>query len=227
MENVDMKRIVIVFGVTLLVTHIIQAQETIYLSNLGQPSTGSLAVGSNSWLAAGFVAGNNASGYTLDSIQLGMTDAAGTPSGFTVMLYNRIFGAPLPGPGGKLVTLNGSLNPVTAGTYTYIAPANFTLTPNAHYFIVLTAGTAVADGAYGWSVAGASSYNPSDGWSLDAVWTSINGSGSLPDWESTSAFPQFAINASAIPEPGVLGLSALGGLLLVGYHRILRARVKH
>jgi hypothetical protein len=221
-----MEKIIIVFAIALFAPQIAQAEGTIYLSNLGQPSTGSLAVGSNSWPAAGFRAGNNPSGYTLDSIQLGMTDASGTPSGFTVMLYGGAAVAPVPID--RLVTLNGSLNPVIAGTYTYIAPANFTLSPNAHYFIVLTAGTAVADGAYGWSVAGASSYNPSDGWSSQGgVWTSSNGSGSLPDWDSTSAFPQFAINATAIPEPSVLGLSALGGLLLTWPRWKARKGVPH
>ncbi|HEX5399218.1 MAG TPA: hypothetical protein VFY06_09235, partial [Verrucomicrobiae bacterium] len=33
-----------------------------YLSNLGQPSAGGIAVGSNSWVAAGFRTGNNPQG---------------------------------------------------------------------------------------------------------------------------------------------------------------------
>jgi hypothetical protein len=62
---------------------------TAYLSNLGQSSTGSLAVGSDSWLAASFGTGTNEGGYELNSIQLAMTDASGNPSGFTVMIYTN------------------------------------------------------------------------------------------------------------------------------------------
>jgi hypothetical protein len=221
MEKVNMildiknliSRSIIILMLGLLPSQITQAQGAItYLSNLGQASTGNEAAGSDSWQAAGFFTGNNAGGYAQISIQLGMIDASGNPSGFTAMLYKQVFGAPLPGPGGSLVTLNGSLNPITAAAYIYTAPTHLTLSPNTQYFIVISGGTAVADGAYGWSVAGASSYNPSDGWSsLGGVWTSSDGS--ISSWISTSNFPQFAINATAVPEPSVSGL--LGMCILV------------
>jgi len=217
-----MKSIIIFLAVAVSAPQIIQAQGTTYLSNLDQSSVGSLAVGSNSWVAAGIYTGTNPGGYVLNSIQLGMTDASGDPSGFTAMLYYPLAGAPPSGPGGRLVTLNGSLNPVTAGTYTYDAPSNFTLSRSTEYFIVLTAGTAVANGAYEWSLAGTDSYNPSDGWSnLGGVWTSSNGS--FLSWNSTSSFPQFAVNATGVPEPGVLSLLALGGLFLVWRRRKAKA----
>ena len=202
----------------LMAPEMIQAQGTMtYLSNLGQPSAGSLAVGSNSWVAAGIYTGTNPGGYVLNSIQLGLTDATGNPSGFTAMLYYPFAGGPPAGPGRSLVTLDGSLNPVTAGTYVYAAPSNLTLSPHTEYFIVLTAGTAVANGAYEWSLSDINSYNPTDGWSnLGGVWTSSNGS--LLSWNATSSFPQFAVNATAVPEPGVLSLLALGGLFLVWHH---------
>jgi hypothetical protein len=69
----------------------LQAQGTMtYLSNLGQPTVGTNAVGSDSWLAAGFYTGTNAGGYLLDSIQLGMANASGNPTNFTVMLYSLL-----------------------------------------------------------------------------------------------------------------------------------------
>ena len=167
---------IIVFAVA-LAPQIVQAQGTMtYLSNLNQASAGSLAVGSDSWLAAGFGTGNNANGYVLNSIQLGMTDASGNPSNFTVMIYANagptgIF------PGSSLGTLDGSLNPATGGIFTYTPASNLTLSPSTFYYIVLTAGTTVANGAYDWSYAGANSYNPSGGWfSLGGIWTSSNGS---------------------------------------------------
>jgi len=80
---------------------------------------------------------------------------------------------------------------------------------------VLSGGTAIANGAYEWSYAGANSYNPSDGWKSPfgafAFWTSSNGSLS---WNSTLGFPQFAIDATAVPEPNISGLLGLSGLVL-------------
>jgi hypothetical protein len=132
-----------VFG--LMAPEMIQAQGTMtYLSNLDQPSAGSLAVGSNSWVAAGIYTGTNPGGYVLTSIQLGMIDASGNPSGFTAMLYYPLSGGPPSGPGRYIATLDGSLNPVSAGTYTYAAHSNLTLSRSTEYFIVLNAGTAVA-----------------------------------------------------------------------------------
>jgi len=200
----------------LLAPQIIQAQgTTTYLSNLGQPSAGSQPVGSNSWLAATILTGHNRAGYSLDSIQLAMTDASGNPSGFTVMLCSN---APIAlGPGPVLGTLNGSLSPVSSGIYTYTPASNLTLTPNSQYFVVITAGTAVADGAYAWSLAGAPPYDPVTGWvEVGGIFTSSNGSSwPLP----TDGYFQFAINATAVPEPSTLRLLALGGFFLVRHRR--------
>ncbi len=208
----------IIFALALLTQQIAHAQGTTYLSNLGQPSAGSLGVGSNSWLAAGFETGTNSSGYLLNSFQLEMTNASGTPSGFTVTLNNRAIGGPPDSPGGGFVTLDGSLNPVTGGIFTYTPASSPTLSPNTYYFIVLTAGTAVANGAYEWSYAGANSYNPSDGWANTLEYTSSIGS--IPSWNLISGdYPQFAINAIPVPEPGVLVLSGLGGLVFLWHRR--------
>ncbi len=202
-----------------LVPQIVRAEGTMtYLSDLGQPSAGSLAVGSDSWLAAGFSTGTNANGYTLNSIQLGMTDASGNPSNFMVMLYANV--GPLAiFPGSSIGTLDGSLSPTTAGIFSYTPDANLTLSPSTFYYIVLTAGTTVANGAYDWSYAGTSSYNGS--WaSLGGIWTSSNGSFSA---EAASGYLQFAINAMAIPEPGVFGLLGLGGLAFLWHRRNAKA----
>ena len=115
--------------------HVLQAQGTLYLSSLSQSSTGSQALGSNAWLAEFFVTGINPGGYTLDSIQLGMVNASGSPSGFEVMLYDR---SPDPNaiwPGSFVGGLAGSASPSTAGVYTYTPDVNLVLSPNALYFI--------------------------------------------------------------------------------------------
>ena len=155
---------IIAFAVGLFRLENAQAQGIVYLSSLSQTSTGIASVGSNSWLAALFFTGNNVGGYVLNSAQLGMTDASGNPGNFRVMLYTAA-GVASVFPGSSLGTLSGSTNPATAGNFTFVAPSNLVLTPNAAYFIVLTSGTAIANGAYNWNE---SSFPPnsSGGWSV-------------------------------------------------------------
>ena len=208
------------FALAALSPRIAQAQGTLYLSSLGLTSSGSSPVGSDCWLAADFWTGNNAGGYSLNSVQLALTDASGTPSGFTAMIYNEVSGKGLV-PGSSLGALNGSLDPVAAGTYTYSPSANLTLSPNTVYFIVLTGGTAVANGAYGWSFT--STYPPasSGGWHGDEAF--LSSSDGL-NWEGfTSALAQFGINGTAVPEPSTLGLFVLGGFFLAWRHRKAKA----
>jgi len=214
---------IIVLAVVLSVPQILQAQGTTYLSNLGQPSTGSLAVGSDSWYAALFFTGTNASGYSLNSVQLAMTDASGNPSGFTAMLYAQDYSNGFAiFPGSRLGTLSGSTDPATGGIYTYTDDSNITLSPSTPYFVVLTAGTTVANGAYDWSLAGIDSYNPNGGWGvIGGVSGDYLHSSDSSSWNSTSSggFPQFAINATAVPEPSSGILLGLGGLGFLWHRR--------
>jgi hypothetical protein len=213
-----MKKIIIIFAIGLAASQLIKAQGTTYMSNVGQPSTGSEAVGNDSWLAAGFETGTNSSGYIINSIQLGMLDATGNPSDLTVMLYVESLGGN--SPGRFLGTLTGSLSPTTAGAYTYTLPFNHTFVEEGDYFIVLTSGTAVADGAYDWSLTGTSSYNRIGGWFNEPFLTSSDGS----SWSRVAGiFPQFSITATPIPEPSVLGLLALGGLGFFWHRRKVKA----
>lgn len=209
---------------SVLAPQIVRAHGAVtYLSSLSPTSTGSPSIGSDSWLAAGFYTGTNASGYMLNSIQLGMTDASGNPSGFAAMLYGQgdEVGAGL--PGSSLGALDSSLNPVTGDIFTYTPTSNITLSPTTHYFVILTSGTPLADGVYNWSE---SIYPPSSSgaWSADnAVLHSGNGTSG---WSPTPylGIAQFAINAIPIPEPSVLGLLGLGGWCFL-WHRRKRVRL--
>ena len=206
----------IVCAVALLSPQATRAQgSTTYLSNLGQPSTGSVAVGSNSWVATTFRTGPNASGYALDSIQLGMANASGSPSGFTVMIYAMSTAAPI--PGNSLDTLEGSLDPASSGIYTYTPASSLILSSETYYYIVLTAGTATANGAFDWSYVNADSYNPSGGWT--GFGGAIPSSNGLSWSGGPSVYPQYSIDAEAIPEPGTLSLFTLAGLGLLWHRR--------
>jgi hypothetical protein len=212
-----MKKNIISFVVGLLTQQVLHSQGITYLSSLGQASAGSLGVGSNSWYAVWFQTGNSAGGYTLDSIQLGMTNATGNPSGFTAMIYSVVWTS-APVPGTNLSTLTGSTDPSTSGIYTYTPASSLILSPNAIYFLVLTAGTAVANGAYEWNWAYPStSYNPSGNWAGGGhEFSSSFGS----SWGFLGGFyPQYAINAEGVPEPGVLSLFVLGGLCFLWHRR--------
>jgi hypothetical protein len=205
---------IIIFAVGLLAPQTAWSQGTLtYLSSLGQPSFGSAAVGSDSWVAGFFATGNNAGGYALDSVQLAMTPASGAPNGFEVMLYS-VVGLSGPFPGSSLGTLSGSSDPETGGLYTYTA-SGLMLSPSTQYYIVVTAGTSVANGAYAWSVAN----SPPDaigGWSGDNfLLTSSDGS----SWNITTGDPQFALTATAVPEPGTIALLGLSGLLFFASRR--------
>jgi hypothetical protein len=226
MENIICSGFIFL-AVALLAPQIIQAQGTMaYFSNLGQTSTGSLAVGSDSWLAALFITGTNSGGYTLDSIQLGMADASGNPGNFTVMLYGN---GNYPGAldiGSNLGTLDGSLNPVSRGIFTYTAASNLILTPITEYFIVLTAATVVAKGAYNWSYVSTNFYSPSGGWSSRGVFETVLTSSDGLSWSpnlGSGHYSQFAINATAIPEPGSFCLLGLGGLAFLWHRRKAKA----
>jgi len=217
-----MNKIIVMLTLGLLTQQTNQAQGTVtYLSNLGRPSVGSIPVGNDSWWAASFRTGTNASGYTLDSIQLAMTDASGIPNEFTVMLYSFGIGAH---PGTSLDTLDGSLNPMTGGIFVYTPSTSLVLSQFTSYFIVLTAGTAVVDGAYNWSYA-TGGYNHSGGWNAPVAGSGIDNFQSFDgvNWSYVSYFPQFAINVTDVPEPGVLGLFGLGGLAFLWHHRKSKA----
>ena len=125
-----------------------------YVSNLGQPSSGSVAAGSDSWFGADFFTGQNSGGYLLNSIQLAMSDPSGSPGGFTVLIYTGIDAHGGTFPGTSMATLSGSGNPATAGMYTYAPVSSLTLLPNMEYFIVVNAGTTAANGAYQWDATG-------------------------------------------------------------------------
>ena len=183
----------------LFLPQIVAAQGTIYLTSLGSASTTNTIVGNDAWRAADFRTGTNSLGYTLNSIQLLMAPASGNPSGFSVMLYSS--GSV---PGSYLGTLSGP-NPGTGGVFAYAA-SSLTLLPATYYYVVVTSGTSVSNGAYTWSI---TSVGPtvSDDWRPGGFFGSSDGTSWIP--YRPNPF-QFAVEATAIPEPSIAAMVALG-----------------
>lgn len=200
------------------------AQGTTYISNLGQSPINSSAVASDSWLALSFSTGTNTGGYLLDSIRLQMANATGGPTGFTAMLYSAI-GSQEFSPGNSLAALSG-LSPIAGGTYGYFSATNLMLSPSTAYFIVLTAGTAVSDGVY--EIADSNvfplTYNPIGGWHAPLGATHVDNyqSSNGLSWGVFGSYPEFSINATAVPEPSAYVLLGLGGSFLFGLRKYFR-----
>jgi hypothetical protein len=205
----------IVLGAELLLRQVAAAQGTSYISNLGQPTIGSGRVASDSWLAQPFTTGTNSSGYVLDSVQLLMGAASGSASGFTASIYSS------PGngaPGSSLGSLSGA-DPRAGGLFSYAS--NLILSPSTFYFLVVTATTHTAQGAYEWSAAdsfGSITVAAGDPWTIpDFYYSSANGS----SWtfNPRQNIFQFAINGTSVPEPGVSAMLACGGFCLLWMRR--------
>jgi hypothetical protein len=200
----------------LLLPLMAQAQGTLEVSNLDQASIGSMGIGSDSWIAQTFVTGTNSEGYVLNSVQLLMDDSSLSPVGFSVSIYSKT-GDPhsmtLPGdsPESSLGSLSGP-DPAAGGVFTYNA-SDITLSPSTVYFVVVTAATPIAQGAYAWSAANAYT-DTDDHWIIDdSYFGSANGS----SWTFVGRQDvfQLGIYATAVPEPATLALLFLGGGALV------------
>ncbi len=189
-------------AIGLLLSVMASAQGTLYVSNLGQTPTGSAPVASDTWRAVQFSTGADSGGYVLNSVQLLMDAASGSPIGFNISIYSSL------NPVNNLGSLSG-LDPSAGGLFTYNA-SGFELSPSTAYYIVLTAASPMAQGTYVWSAANTGSYSSSDGWSLGIIsYSSTDGS----IWAGSRTGPgpfQFAVNATSVPEPTTYALAGLG-----------------
>ena len=135
-----MKKIIIiaiVLTTELFASQVMQAQGNLYLSNLGETSSGSAAVASDAWLAEVFKTGTNPSGYVLNSVQLFMDAASGSPSGFSVSIYSSAYR-------GYQIVENGNTNTTTVTVGVVSQPpvaTNFKITvgPDPPWTIVTNA----------------------------------------------------------------------------------------
>ena len=192
----------LVSAFALLLPQMVPAQGAIYLSNLDQPPGLTTPIAANSWRAAGFITGTNSLGYELDSVQLLMATSNGNAASFSAALYSAIGAL----PASSLAPLNGP-DPAGGGLFTYTA-SSVHLSPSSVYFIVLTAGISLADGAYNWSIAETFTWHSNDRWRPGGGYlSSVDGA----TWEAYRPNPfQYGVFATAIPEPRSWLLLALG-----------------
>ncbi len=192
-----------------------RAQGTVYCSNLGNTLTGNFAIANDSYIAQEFMLlGRIVNGVvltpncTLNSVQLLMGPASGNPSGFSVSVYNAVSS----GPGTRLGTLIGDQNPTTPGLYTYTTPG-ITLSPAANYFLVVTCGNAVAEGAYNWSTAVRPSQVHNDNLHIGYYYDSTDGA----NWTShvRQDVALVAIYGTTVPEPSSSFMFVCGAVTLV------------
>jgi hypothetical protein len=203
-KGINMKKTIfmaIVLATESFAPSFVQAQGTLYVSNLGQTPTGSAAIGSDSWIAQSIITGTDSSGYTLNSIQLLMDAASGSPSGFNVSIYSSAGGTPQ----NNLGNLVGS-DPSAGGIFTYTA-SGLALSDSTIYYVVVTSATLVAQGAYIWSMASLSDGN--DQWQIDDLYYSSANGSSWAVGARGDAF-QLAVYATPVPEPRLYALAGLG-----------------
>lgn len=197
-----------IISLSQLWVHQCEAQSTLYVSNLAQPSTGAAAIASDSWIAQTFITGSNVDGYRLDSVQLLMNAASGGASGFKVAIYGSS-SSDWHLPGSLVASLAGP-NPIAAGVYSYTG-SGLWLAPGT-YFVVASGTTPVAGGYSQWRRQQFGDTLGSDGWIIfGSHCSSANGT----TWNiSRGSTYQLAIYATPIPEPAssllfVLGLGAV------------------
>jgi hypothetical protein len=199
------------------------AQGTLYVSNLGRPSAGSIRIGSDSWGAAFFRTGTNSGGYTLNSVQLLMGPELGNPSGLVVSIYTYSFRF----PGTSIGSLTG-VDPIGGGIYSY-STVGIPLTASTDYFLVVTSLTPSAQGSFNWNTTTNASFDSDNGWKIGFGGTGLVYLRSLDgiNWSglgSLTETTQFGINATRIPEPSAFAISVVGlaGLALRCSKRIQR-----
>lgn len=202
MKTIQFIRAIILGCGLIIAEQQVSAQGT-YLSNLNQPVAGNNVLGyGDSAIFVEFLTGNNAAGYDLNSVQVLMTNATGTPDSGSFMAEIL--------PINQLVTpisvLSGNSYPSVAGTYTYTAGANVLLSADTDYWLMLFGHGTDSGDAFQWSYTSTTDALSSNGWSLTG--NVSTGGGVIP----ASGIPILAIDATAVPEPNASVLLAAAGV---------------
>jgi hypothetical protein len=209
---------IVLLGLTLGSTGLrVLAQGQLFLSNIGEPPSGYVAVGADSLIAAPFFTGNDLRGYFLHSIQLLMNGPTGSPNNLSLSIHQVSRAG---GPGTLVGQLTGPA-PSEAGIFTFTPASSIPLSPLTIYRLKLSGDTPVAIGSFSWDVTSSPSFESEQGWRPG---TGYDYSADGIDWNvATSTRLQFAINATIVPEPSSLALCLTAGIIAVS-RRARRAR---
>ena len=191
------------------------AQAAVTVSNLGIQDAGTAGWGvyTTQFIGMSFTVGSDYGSWDLDSVTIKAYSASGSPtsSPFIVELHADD-GSGRPAVT-SLATLTG-VDPSTLGEYSFVPTAPFTLGAGLTYWLTAESLGSGPTG-YGWVMTEPQSGAESTaltGWSIG---NNIAASGDQgASWAAHNLNPtKFAVNATGVvPEPGSLGLLALGGL---------------
>ena len=189
----------------------VNTQAQVVLSSLGSAIFGGVTVSATNYKAQPFATPLTGS-YELVSVSLNLANATNTSGNFFVSIMQGDLGTG-PDDGLPIITLSGTANPATVGTYTFTAN-NDLLAANTTYWIV--AGVTSGSGSYRWNVATGDNYQIATWTPVDAFAQSSNAG---VDWSvltAGSANPYlFSVTATAIPEPSTWTV-IMAGVALAG-----------
>jgi hypothetical protein len=190
-----MKIIFALVLVLVLLPKAVLSQGALYLSNLGESSSGGYVGGGSQ----NFETGEASSGYILNSVTLQMGGYAPIASNFSVSIYSDNSGQ----VGVSVGLLSGNSDPETAGQYIYAA-SGIVLNSTTTYWIVAVCDSSSSNplfppGGYIWPSTMSSNYVSEDGWKIDN-----SGNPEFP------TILQFALNATPVPEPSTVAIVGLG-----------------
>ena len=182
------------------------------VSNLGIADGNGWAIISEQYIGMSFTVGSDYSSWSLESVDIRAVASGSLSSGFTVELHaDDGFGR----PGlAALVTFTGG-NPATLGDYNFVPATPFTLSAGVTYWLTAESQVPAGPNVYQWINTESSNGAENTalaGWSIGNNFTYSTNQGA--SWRYAENAPsKFAVNASqAVPEPGALGLLALGAL---------------
>ncbi len=177
------------------------------VSNVGQTSAGTANVTATQSQGQGFTTESDSGGYTLGSVELGVSSFSGTASDITVSIYSESSGNP-----GTLVHTLTTPASISTPVTTFTAPSGTTLAAGTTYYVVIsTTGSGInlsrtnataedTGGVSGWSIADDRRFAQAGAWNTTTrpIRMRVNGAAatttSTAIWSATLTVAEFTID---------------------------------